>query len=132
MTRFLPFLGVAGALAAASPTQATEWMYCNDAQSTVTVGLLLGSMDTLAVSGIVLSHNDRVWASHTAYGPGEEVSMGQGFENESMMMVDLMDKDFVLLAQLRLMKASEGADYAVAGTLRMPGAGAWTVTCEGP
>ena len=93
---------------------------------------LLGSLDTLKVSGIILSNGDRVWASSAAYGPGEEVGMGQGFESDTMMMVDLMDKDYAKLAELRLLKASEGEMYVTSGTLRLPGQGAWAVTCEGP
>ena len=124
---------IAASLALATgPALATEWVYCNDATNTVTVGLLLGSLDTLNVSGIILSNGDRVWASSAAYGPGEEVSMGQGFENETTLMVDLMDKDYVKLAELRLLKASEGDLYVTSGTLRLPGQGAWAVTCEGP
>jgi hypothetical protein len=116
----------------ASPAAATEWMYCNDVTNTVTVGLLLGHLETLNVSGIILSNGDRVWASSAAYGPGEEVSMGQGYEDNDLMAVDLMDKDYAKLAELRLLKAVEGDMYVAAGTLRLPGQGAWAVICEGP
>ena len=117
---------------AAQPALATEWIYCNDVTNTVTVGLLLGAVDTLNVSGIILSNGDRVWASSAAYGPGEEVSMGQGYEDNDLMAVDLMDKDYAKLAELRLLKAVEGEMYVAAGTLRLPGQGAWAVICEGP
>jgi hypothetical protein len=127
---------IAAALAiggmAAQPTLATEWIYCNDATNTVTVGLLLGHIDVLNISAIILSNGDRVWASSAAYGPGEEVGMGQGYADDKMMAVDLMDKDYAKLAELRLLKASEGDMYVTSGTLRMPGQGAWAVICEGP
>ena len=127
-----PALLAAGLALLASPAAATEWVYCNDATSTVTVGLLLGQMDVIAVSAIILSNGDRVWASSAAYGPGEEVSLGQGFEDNNVLYVDLMDKDFGLLAQLRLMQVQEGDGPLIyGGTLRMPGQGAWAVSCEG-
>ncbi len=118
----------------ASPALATEWLYCGDRDSTVTVGLLLGAMDVLAVAGVVLSHEDTVWASAAAYGPGEPVVVGQGFEDEGQLYVDLMDDGLVgILAELRLFKATEGDGPLIySGTLRMPGRGAWAVACEGP
>ncbi len=118
----------------AGPALATEWMYCGDRDSTVTVGLLLGAMDVLAVAGVILSHEDKVWASDVAYGPGEPVSVGQGFEDDTRLFVDLMDDGMVnVLAELRLMKAEEGDGPVIhAGTLRLPGRGAWAVSCDAP
>lgn len=131
--RGLMMAAIAGLAAATQPVAATEWMYCNDASSTVTVGLLLGEAGVLSIAGVILSNGDHVWASAVAYGPGDEVSVGQGFEDEHMLAVDLMDKDFALLAQLRLMKAQEGTEPTVlAGTLRMPGQGAWPISCDAP
>lgn len=44
-----------------------------------------------------------------------------------------MDENLVArIAELRLFKASEGgAATALGGTLRIPGHGAWTVSCSG-
>jgi hypothetical protein len=116
---------------AAQPALSTEWVYCNDATSTVTAGLLMGS-EPMSVSGIILSLNDKVWASATAYGPGDLISLRQGFENEAMLYADFVDESFALIAELRLLKASEGEMSVSSGTLRMPGQGAWAVSCEGP
>jgi hypothetical protein len=128
-----PALLAAGVALLASPAAATEWIYCGDATNTVTIGLLMGHLDVLNVSGIILSHGDRVWASSASYGPGEEVGLGQGFEDNNVLYVDLMDKDFVLLAELRLLQATEGdMPIVYGGTLRLPGQGAWAVSCEGP
>lgn len=126
-----PALLVAGLALLASPAAATEWVYCNDATNTVTAGLLLGS-EPMAVAGIVLSLNDKVWASAAAYGPGEPIGLGQGFENDTLFFADLVDGQSVKLAELRLTKASEGKAYVSAGTLRIVGEGAWAVSCEGP
>lgn len=132
---FRPALIAAAFALAANPAAATEWMYCSDDTDTVTVGMLMGAADTVAIVGIVLSNADRVWASHTAYGPGEEVSLGGAFEDATMLLADFMDKDFTLLARLRLFKADEpdlAMPRAVAGTLQMPGQGVWAVACSGP
>lgn len=126
-----PALLAAGLALLASPAAATEWIYCNDATSTVTVGLLLGS-EPMSVAAIILSHGDKVWASSAAYGPGDPIWLRQGFENETMFYADLDDGNATLLAEVRLLKANEGEMYVKSGTLRMPGLGAWAVSCEGP
>ncbi len=58
--------------------------------------------------------------------------MGQAFESGDSVMIDAIDLDFNAVAQLRLYRASEGEAYVTAGTLRIPGYGAWAVSCEGP
>ena len=121
----------AGLALLASPAAATEWVYCNDATNTVTTGLLLGS-EPMAVAGIIMSLNDKVWASAAAYGPGDPIGVGQGFENDLLFFIDLVDGESVKIAELRLTKASEGESYVSAGTLRIIGQGAWAVSCEGP
>jgi hypothetical protein len=124
-------LFAAAVAALATPAAATEWIYCNDATNTVTAGLLLGS-EPMAVAGIILSLDERVWASAAAYGPGEPIGIGQGFENDMLFFADFVDGQSVKIAELRLTKASEGESYVSAGTLRILGAGAWAVACEGP
>ena len=116
---------------AAQPALGTEWVYCNDATNTVTTGMLLGS-ERMAVAGIIMSLNDKVWASATAYGPGDPIALGQGFEDEMLFFADLVDEQSRPIAELRLVKASEGQDYVSAGTLKILGQGAWAVSCEGP
>ena len=76
---------VAGFALAASPAFATEWVYCNDATNTVTAGMLLGS-ERMAVAGIIMSFNDKVWASAAAYGPGDPIALGQGFEDDTVIL----------------------------------------------
>lgn len=116
---------------AVQPAVATEWVHCNDPTSTVTVGLLLGS-EPMAVAGIILSHEDQVWASAAAYGPGDPIAITQGFEDDGRLYADLKDGKDAPLARLRLVKAVEGDAYVSAGTLAIVGKGAWGVTCEGP
>lgn len=126
-------LAAAAFVVAATPAAATEWLNCADRESVVTVSLLLGAMDVLSVSGIILSHEDTVWASAAAYGPGEPIVLGQGFEDAGHLAADFMDENSeAVLAELRLAKAQEADALIYGGTLRLPGRGVWAVTCEGP
>ena len=118
----------------ASPALATEWLNCADADGAASMDLLLGAMDVVAVAGMTVSVGDQVWASHVEYGPGEPITVGQAFETADMLLVDAMDEGMVAkIAELRLFKASEGDGPDIyAGTLRIPGHGAWAVSCSGP
>ena len=59
--------------------------------------------------------------------------VGQAFEDADMIVVDFTDEGVSsIIASLRLFKATEGDSDATGGTLRVPGVGAWAVTCTGP
>lgn len=122
------------ALAAlATPSSATEWVNCSDAQGQASFDFLVGAPDVISIVGLTISVGDKVWASEVAYGPGEPVTVGQAFEDADTILVDAMDENLtVKIAELRLFKASEGdAETVYAGTLRIPGHGAWAVSCSG-
>lgn len=58
---------------------------------------------------------------------------GQAFREESRLMVDFTDPNIErIVAELRLFEAFEERDHAMAGTLRVPGQGAYALTCTGP
>ena len=63
-------------------------------------------------------------------GPGDPVAIGQQFEDEATILVDAMGEGFEKVAELRLFKASEGDVFVYSGTLRIPGLGAWAVSCD--
>jgi hypothetical protein len=115
----------------ASPALATEWISCTDRDGAASFDLLVGTLDVLSVAGMTISVGEQVWASHVEYGPGDPVTVGQAFETADMLLVDAMDEAVAnKVAELRLFKASEGAGEPVlAGTLRVPGYGAWAVSC---
>ncbi|HEY0920001.1 hypothetical protein [Devosia sp.] len=125
---------IAVALAAlATPSLATEWVNCSDAQGEASFDYLAGAMDVLAVVGLTITVGEQVWASDVAYGPGEPVAVGQAFGDEDAVRIDVMDQNLMSrVAELRLFKASEGDRVALGGTLRIPGHGAWAVSCTGP
>lgn len=116
-----------------SPALATEWINCADATGAASVDLLLGTTEVIAAAGMTITVGDKVWASDVAYGPGEPVAVGQAFETPAMILVDAVDPGVTTkIAELRLFKASEGDLSAYGGTLRVPGHGAWPVSCSGP
>ncbi len=130
MLRALVF---ATALTAASPSLATEWVNCADADNAASFSFLAGTLDVLSISGLTVSVGDKVWASDLIYGPGDPVTVGQAFEDEHQILIDAMNGDVsAKVAELRLFKAAEGdAEPVYAGTLRLPGYGVWAVSCSG-
>jgi hypothetical protein len=117
---------------AATPAFATEWEHCSDAAGAASFDYLAGDgTGVLSINQITVTAGDRVWASSEATGPGDPVSVGQAFEDDAMILIDAMDKDFVKVAELRLFKAAEGDAIVYAGTLRIHGLGAWAVSCDG-
>ncbi|MEO6012409.1 MAG: hypothetical protein ABIQ30_02345 [Devosia sp.] len=124
---------VAASLLIATPSLATEWIYCTSADETASVGLLVGGADFASVVAITLNAGDSAWASSETYGPGQPIAVEQAYIGDNQIIVDLSDLDRnQLIAELRAYTASEGNDYVQGGVLRVPGKGAWAVSCEGP
>jgi hypothetical protein len=118
----------------AVPAFATEWIECSDAEHQASFDFLVGTADVLSISGLTVAAGKKEWASQPVYGPGDLVRVGQAYEDAETLRVDAMDKDFASkIAELRLFKSSEGdGDVIYAGTLHVPGHGAWAVSCDGP
>ena len=121
---------------AALPASATEWINCTDVGSNAgpRLNFLVGDVGVLSVAGLTISAGGKNWASDPIYGPGASVQVGQAYEDAESIRIDALDAGFaVRVAELRLFKASEGGAADVyAGTLRVPGVGAWAVSCDGP
>lgn len=116
-----------------SPAFATEWVNCADPAGEASFDLLLGTTDVIAVAGMTITVGQQVWASDVAYGPGDPVTVGQAFETPEMILVDAVDPGVITrIAELRLFKTSEAEAVIYGGTLRVPGHGAWAVSCSGP
>ena len=123
-------IAVLGALLA-SPALATEWVYCTHAGGEASFDYLAGDgTGILYIDAVTITAGERVWASDPANGPGDPVSIGQQFEDDTSILVDAMGADFQKVAELRLFKASEGDMFVYSGTLRIPGLGAWAVSCD--
>ncbi len=116
-------------LCLASPATATETMICVSPQEEVSVSLLMGSLDVIAVVSASVEFGGKRWATDAE---GDlKIVVGQAFEDNAMMAVDLSDEGLNRkIAELRLIK-TEGSDgLVIAGTVRMPGEGAWPVNCS--
>ena len=112
------------------PARATEWLICSDGDK-ASFSVLLGAMDVIAVNDIKIEAGGKMWS--TTPGEGTLVTKGQAFETADQMWIDVTDENVAaVVAQLRLFKASEAEDAVSGGTLRMPGVGAWAVSCSGP
>ena len=115
----------------ATPAFATEWVHCSDAEGGASFDYLAGDgTGVLQISAVTITAGEKVWASDPANGPGDPVTIGQAYEDGTMVLIDAMDKDFAKLAELKLFKASEGDAVTLGGTLRIAGQGAWTVSCD--
>lgn len=117
-------------IALAVPAKATEWLNCSDGDKS-SFNVLLGNMNVIAVDTIEVEAAGKKWS--TRGGDAALITKGQAFETADQIYIDATDEKVdVVVAQLRLFKASEGEDYVSAGTLRVAGVGAWAVTCSGP
>lgn len=117
----------------ATPSLATEWINCASPDGGASFDFLVGTTDMLAVAGMTITVGEKVWATDPAYGPGDPTSVGQAFETDTMILIDAVDPNVTTkIAELRLFKATEADATVYAGTLRIPGQGAWAVTCTGP
>ena len=123
----------AASLLLVTPAFSTEWVYCGDAKNEVSVGVLLGGVEFVNISGITLVANGKQWASSPTYGEGEPIGISETFIGDDQIIIDFADEENSnTLAQLRVYIAEEGEDYVQGGTLRVAGQGAWIVSCEGP
>jgi hypothetical protein len=105
----------------------------------VSIRVLLGAMDVIAVNTVEIEASGRKWS--TAGGEGVTlITKGQAFETADQIWIDMTDESVnEVVARLRLFKAlDEGEETESAGTtvtggvLAMPGIGAWAMSCSGP
>jgi hypothetical protein len=126
-------LAAAGVLALSAPAMATEWIYCGDAADEVQIGLLAGHFQFLDISRANLRVGEEQWSTNPDLEPGTPISIGQHYGGDNQLLVDLTDiNSEEVLAELRVFTADEGDYYVQGGILRVPGRGAWVVSCEGP
>ena len=117
----------------ATPSLATEWVNCAAPDGAASFDYLAGTLEVLGVVGMTITVGEQVWATDPAYGPGDPVVVGQAFETPEMVLIDAVTPEIdARVAELRLFKATEGDSYTYGGTLRIPGYGAWAVSCSGP
>lgn len=115
------------------PAHASEWINCGSADNVAEFSILVGFMDVMAISAVTMAAGETKWSSAEAYGKGTPIAIGQAYEDAETIRVDAMDDNLEgRIGELRLFKATEGdGDTVLSGTLRIPGHGAWAVTCSG-
>ena len=124
---------LAASLLLTTPAVATEWIFCGNADDTAAVGVLVGGFDFVNISAVTMHVGETNWASSETYGPGTAIWPAGAFIGDDQIVIDFTDDEHnELLAELRVYLAQEGEDYVQGGVLRVPGHGAWVVTCEGP
>ena len=123
----------AASLLLTTPAFATEWVYCGNADGTASVGVLVGSFEFINISATTMHVGDKDWSSAEVYGPGEPINPSQAYIGDDQIVIDFTDADYnETLAELRVYLTEEGEDYVQGGVLRVPGHGAWVVSCDGP
>lgn len=117
---------------AVSPASATGSIACASPDyDGVAVELTIGSLPVLGVAGALVTAGGETWS--TATEAGEQISVGQAFREADRLLVDFTDPNVErVVAELRLFQTQEERDAAMAGTLRIPGKGAWPLVCAGP
>ena len=102
-----------------------------------------GLICAVALERMVYLDSKRVKRALKAHLPGRPVevldrlhgsdTIGQAVRTEGWTVVDLVDPNLTaIVAELRLVRASAASATAEAGTLRVPGRGAYALICEGP
>lgn len=126
-------LALAAVIVLSAPAAATEWIYCGDTTGEVQIGLLAGHFQFLEVNRANFSVGDEQWSTNPELEPGKPIAIGQHYSGDNQLLIDLTDVNAEeTMAELRIFTADEGEDYVQGGVLRVPGYGAWVVSCEGP
>ena len=121
----------------ALPAHATEWMECTDPTGSLSLRVLLGAMDVIAVNTVEITADGRKWSTAAEEGV-TRITLGQAFETSDQMWIDLTDEAVnEVVARLRLFKAmDDGGEEepvpVIGGILAMPGVAAWAVSCPSP
>jgi hypothetical protein len=130
MKRALAAFAVACALS--SPALATGEISCSNGEG-AGIDLLVGHVDVLSIARVVVTIGGKTWSSTPDSYPGTPISVGQAFEDERQLMLDITDDGVnEILGRLRLFKLSEGDSSAMAGVFSFKGEGAFAVDCAEP
>ncbi|HUF55149.1 MAG TPA: hypothetical protein VMM55_01160, partial [Thermohalobaculum sp.] len=92
----------------------------------------IGTLPVLAVVSARIEADGAIWTLEGA-GEGTPVVVGQAARTDGWAVVDFTDPNLTaIVAELRLLRATENHDTVEVGTLRLPGRGVHALVCEGP
>jgi hypothetical protein len=133
MKRLLAAAALSLALAGmATPALATGEISCSNGKG-AGLDLLVSHLDVLVVSRVTVNIGDKFWSSTTESMPGLPISLGQAFQDDSQLLVDLMDDGMSeVIGRLRVFYASEGDSRVAGGVFTLKGEGAFVVDCSEP
>lgn len=113
------------------PAFASGTVECASADENARLSLTIGSLPVLAVVGAKIDAGGKSLGLNRE--GDEAVAVGQAFATDNETRIDFTDPNVErVVAEIRLFSATEGRDMATAGTLKIPGAGAWALVCSGP
>ncbi|MFZ1680806.1 MAG: hypothetical protein WAT70_07275 [Rhizobiaceae bacterium] len=119
------------ALGFAGSAHATGEILCASADGEVAVDLLVGRTEALVVLRAMVTVGGESWSSDPAVVPGTAIALGQGFEGDGMLLVDLLDEPAgAIVARLRAFTLSDADAYASGGVFSLKGKGAFVVDCS--
>lgn len=98
----------------------------------VGVDLLVGHVDVLSVARAVVTIGEKVWSSTPESWPGIPISVGQGFEDERQLFLDIVDEGYSVIGRLRVFKATEGDKSVAGGVFTWKDRGAFVIDCSEP
>jgi hypothetical protein len=125
------FAALAACILAAGPALATGTVECEAVGGGARVALTVGSLPVLSVVGMEIVAGDQTWSTGDDGDGG--IRIGQAFQDGARWLIDATDPNVeTVVAEIRLNGASEGRDMVLAGTLKIPGTGAFAVSCLGP
>jgi hypothetical protein len=122
---------VFGLAAAATPAFATGEITCGNGNG-VSVDLLVGHVDVLYVDRAIIQVGDKTWTTQPNLVPGTEISVGQAFADDAVMLVDFAIDGVDIIGRLRVFNLDENDRRAAGGVFSMKGEGAWAVDCTEP
>jgi hypothetical protein len=128
--RLLAPLVLAASVLGAVPAFATGEISCGNGNG-ASIDLLVGHLDVLSISRAVITVGDKVWSSTPESWPGMPITVGQAFEDDGQLLVDITDENVnEVMARLRAVKLTEGDTTVTAGVLSLKGEGVWAVDCS--
>jgi hypothetical protein len=119
--------------AMSTPSLATEWIDCSDANEEVQLGVLAGGLDFAQFSRAHLRIGNEWWSTDPSIEPGKPMAIAESYFDWKLMSVSVADDNHeTILAQLHVILASNDEGEAKGGVMLIPGKGAWAVSCDGP